>query len=74
MYLGNKRLSQELDSGFVTNFLLHADEPRDKYDQYLSYGTGSSDPFSNPRNFFADSNVEDRKFYRAVKKYLSRAK
>lgn len=72
MYPGNKPSNQAAENGREIDFLLHADEPRDKYYIYLHSGTEPRDLFSNARNMFDDSNIEDRKWFRIAKKYLSR--
>jgi hypothetical protein len=70
MYLGNKQSNQAVENEPVIHFLSHADEPRDRYDVYLHSGEEPRDPSNNARNIFDDSNIEDRKWFTAAKKYL----
>lgn len=53
----------------VIPFLTHPDEPENKYAEYLSQGPQSSDD-TNSRNLFADSNREDRQWFKLVRKHL----
>jgi hypothetical protein len=74
MYRENKQSNQAAKNEYMIEFLSHVDEPIDKYDIYLHSGTKPRDPTSNARNIFDDSNIEDRKWFGAAKKYLSRAR
>jgi hypothetical protein len=75
MYIKKERANRLPKSNKAINFLLHADEPRDKYDVYLHSAKDPKDPFRNTRNLFDDSNIEDRKWFKEAKDYLlSRAR
>lgn len=54
----------------AVHFLSHPGEPTDLYSSYLSQGAESADRFKNPRNLFADVNIEDRKWLKIAKRYL----
>lgn len=65
--LNNKQIN-------TSHFLSHADEPIDRYSEYLSQGPQASDGRVNPRNLFDDSNKTDRKWLKNTREYLSRLK
>jgi hypothetical protein len=70
MHLVNKQLHQAVQDEPVIDFLSLADEPRDRYDVYLNPGEEPRHRDNNARNIFDDSNIEDRKWFTAAKKYL----
>jgi hypothetical protein len=45
-----------------------------KYEEYLTKGDEPRDLKSSRRNLFHDSNLEDRKYFRATKKFWSKRK
>ena len=53
-------------------FLEYEYEPVDRYENYLAHGAQPKDHSKNERNFFDDSNSEDRKILKSVRMHLAR--
>lgn len=60
-----------LDSSL--SFSADATSPTDHYEEYLAEDSESKNRDSDPRNFFDDSNREDRNWLKIAKDFLKRS-
>ncbi len=72
----NLKAKAELDNERIniSRFLSRTNEPIERYSEYLSQNNRPSEQFNNPRNFFEDSNKEDRKLFNIAKNHLGKLK
>jgi hypothetical protein len=54
----------------VATYLIHKDEPYDKYEAYLVSDLKPAKRGRNPLNLFDDINHLDRKYVRAVRQFI----
>lgn len=74
MSVARKQSNKSVKSGYELELLSYVEDPTDIYDIYLHSGAVPRDALSNERNIFADSNIEDRKWFEAAKQFLSVAR